>query len=88
MRPNYFIFIGYLKTGEWEGETNEPSEPPLDPLLICHNQRQQTSQRHREDEAHKTKRHTTARTQPEFTDCTCTVIRIVDPHCTFIYTDT
>ena len=28
-RPNYFIFIGYLKTGE-----GGSSEPPLDPTLL------------------------------------------------------
>ena len=30
MRPNYFLFIGYLKTGGREGG---PPEPPLDPPL-------------------------------------------------------
>ena len=39
---NYFIFIGYLKTGRGEGRVSsepyeppsgEPSEPPLDPPL-------------------------------------------------------
>ena len=30
LRPNHFIFIGYLKTGTWR----RSSEPPLDPLLF------------------------------------------------------
>ena len=30
LRPNYFIFIGYLKTGGHEGGPNEPPELPLD----------------------------------------------------------
>ena len=34
LRPNYFIFIGYLKTGGGEGGSNEPPEPPLDPPLV------------------------------------------------------
>ena len=29
LRPDYFIFIGYLKTGGREGGLNEPPEPPL-----------------------------------------------------------
>ena len=33
VRPNYFIFIGYLKTGGGEGGSNEPLEPPLDTPL-------------------------------------------------------
>ena len=32
MRPNYFIFTGYLKTRGGEGGS---SEPPLDPSLAC-----------------------------------------------------
>ena len=35
LRPNYFIFIWYLKTEEWGvGFANEPREPPLDPSLL------------------------------------------------------
>ena len=33
LRPNYFIFIGYLKMGDKEGGSSEPPEPPLDPPL-------------------------------------------------------
>ena len=35
LRPNYFIFIGYLKTGDgWEGGgVKRTSETPLDPPL-------------------------------------------------------
>ena len=33
-RPNYFVFIGYLKTGE--RGSSKPLEPPLDPQLIAH----------------------------------------------------
>ena len=34
LRPNYFIFLGYLKTGGRERGLMEPTEPPLDlPLL-------------------------------------------------------
>ena len=34
LRPNYFIFIGYLKTGGGEeGGSLEPPEPSLDPPL-------------------------------------------------------
>ena len=29
LRPNYFIFIGYLKTGRGKGGSSEPPEPPL-----------------------------------------------------------
>ena len=32
LRPNYFIFIGYLKTGAGRG-SSEPPKPPLDPPL-------------------------------------------------------
>ena len=44
VRPNYFIFIGYLKTGGGGGGgggggeevgSSDPPEPPLDPLLYC-----------------------------------------------------
>ena len=28
VRPNYYIFIGYLKMGDEEGSSSEPSEPP------------------------------------------------------------
>ena len=31
LRPNYFIFIGYLKTAGEEGCSRVPPEPPLDP---------------------------------------------------------
>ena len=34
LRPNYFIFIGYLKTGVRERGLSELPEPPLDPPLI------------------------------------------------------
>ena len=37
LRPNYFIFVGYLKMGSPEGGSSEPSESPLDPPLICKN---------------------------------------------------
>ena len=30
LRPNYFIFIGYLKTEGGEGGLSKPPEPPLD----------------------------------------------------------
>ena len=30
VRPNYFLFIGHLKTGGWEGGPSEPPEPTLD----------------------------------------------------------
>ena len=33
VRPNYFIFIGYLKTGGGEGGSSDPPETPLDPPL-------------------------------------------------------
>ena len=33
LRPNYFIFIGSLKTGAWEGGSSQPLEHPLDPPL-------------------------------------------------------
>ena len=33
MRPNYFIFIGYLKTGGRGGGSSKAPEPPLDPPL-------------------------------------------------------
>ena len=33
LRPDYFIFIAYLKTGGREGGLNEPPEPPLNLLL-------------------------------------------------------
>ena len=35
LRPNYFIFKGYLKTGGQGGCSSEPPEPPLDPPLHC-----------------------------------------------------
>ena len=34
LRPNYFIFIGYLKICGGEGGSSKPPEPPLDPLLL------------------------------------------------------
>ena len=34
LRPNYFMFIGYLKTGDTERGSSEPPEPPLDPPLL------------------------------------------------------
>ena len=33
LRPNYFIFIGYLKTGAERGLSETP-EPPLNPHVI------------------------------------------------------
>ena len=33
LRLNYFIFIGYLKTGEGDGGSSEPLESALDPPL-------------------------------------------------------
>ena len=34
LRPNYFIFIGYLKTGGWEGGVQvNPLNPTLDSPL-------------------------------------------------------
>ena len=37
LRSDYFIFIGYLKTGGREGGSSEPLEPPLDlPLSFYH----------------------------------------------------
>ena len=33
LRPNYFIFIGYLKTGGGVVGSSEPPEPTLDPPL-------------------------------------------------------
>ena len=33
LRPNYFIFIGYLKQGAIRWGSKEPPEPPLDPPL-------------------------------------------------------
>ena len=33
LRPNYFIFMGYLRTGGGSGGSSEPPEPPLDPPL-------------------------------------------------------
>ena len=33
LRPNYFIFIGYLKTGRRGGRSSEPPETTLDPPL-------------------------------------------------------
>ena len=35
LRPNYFIFIGYLKTRRGERGSREPPESPLDPPLNC-----------------------------------------------------
>ena len=35
MRPDYFIFVGYLEMGGWEGGSSKPPEPPLDPPLKC-----------------------------------------------------
>ena len=35
LRPNYFIFIGYLKKRGGEGVSLESPEPPLDPPLRC-----------------------------------------------------
>ena len=37
LRPNYFIFIGYLKMGEGEGVLSNPLKPPLDPPLVYEN---------------------------------------------------
>ena len=34
LRPNYFIFIGYLNLGGMDGGSSKPPEPPLDPPLI------------------------------------------------------
>ena len=34
LRPNYFIFIGYLKRGGQGGGSSELPEPPPDPPLI------------------------------------------------------
>ena len=36
MRPNYFIFIGYLKTWRREGGSSDPLPLPLNPLWIRH----------------------------------------------------
>ena len=33
LRPNYFVYIGYLKRGR-VGGLSEPPEPPLDPPLL------------------------------------------------------
>ena len=33
LRPNYFSFIGYLKTGGGQGGSGEPHEAPLDPPI-------------------------------------------------------
>ena len=33
MRPNYFIFMGYIKTGGGEGGSSQPPKPPLHPPL-------------------------------------------------------
>ena len=35
MRPNYSIFLGYLKTGDVEGVSSEPPGAPLDPPRIA-----------------------------------------------------
>ena len=35
MRPNYFTFIGYLKTGGGGGAGRGASETPLDQPLSC-----------------------------------------------------
>ena len=37
LRPNYFIFIGYLKTGNGGGGSSEPRDPLLDPPLTYAN---------------------------------------------------
>ena len=34
LRPNYFIFVGYLKTECGEGGSSEAPEPPIDLPLI------------------------------------------------------
>ena len=36
LRPNYNIFISYLKTGGQEGGSSDPPEPHLDPPLLDH----------------------------------------------------
>ena len=34
MRPNYFFFMGYLKTWGGNGGSCEPLEPSMDPTLV------------------------------------------------------
>ena len=36
LRPNYFIFIGYLKMGVGEGVSIQAPEPRLNPRLVFH----------------------------------------------------